>query len=237
MNHDARRWRLLAPAVALGCAGLVVSPVGRRAWAVGDSPPASPVVPDDAALPPPGSYLLPRIQAAPDGDVLLPDGRRARLSRLLAGRLSVVSFVYSYCRDPHGCPLAWQALDAVHAALLADPMLSRQAQLVTISFDPTNDTPAQMRILGGARVDDPRVRWWFLTTGSVARLLPLLDGFGQDVSIETDDRGRPTRTLNHLLKLFLVDGGRQVREIYGIGTLSPQAIVNDLRTLAAEAGG
>jgi protein SCO1/2 len=91
-----------------------------------------------------------------------------------------------------------------------------------------------MRILGGSRVDNSRVRWWFLTTASVARLMPLLEGFGQDVSVESDANGRPTRTLNHLLKLFLVDAARDVREIYSVGTLSPQAIVNDLRTLAGE---
>jgi len=122
-----------------------------------------------------------------------------------------------------------------HAALLADPALARQAQLVSISFDPSHDTPEQMRLLGGARITDPRVRWRFLTTASVPRLLPLLEGFGQDVSVELDARGRPTRTLNHLLKVFVVDGRRGVREVYGVPTLAPQAILNDLRTLALEA--
>ena len=40
--------------------------------------------------------------------------------------------------------------------------------------------------------------------------MPLLEGFGQDVSVESDANGRPTRTLNHLLKLFLVDAARDV---------------------------
>jgi protein SCO1 len=166
--------------------------------------------------------------------VLGPDGRAQRLHRLLAGRLSVLSFMYTYCRDPEGCPLAWAALEAVHGALQRDPALAARAQLLSLSFDPTNDTPAQMALYGGDRIRDARVRWHFLTTASVARLLPLLDGFGQDVSVETDARGRPTRTLNHLLKIFLVDADLQVREIYSVATLAPQAIVNDLRTLALE---
>jgi hypothetical protein len=81
------------------------------------------------------------------------------------------------------------------------------------------------------------VRWQFLTTASVRRLLPLLEGFGQEVSVETDGRGRPTRTLNHLLRIFLVDDERQVREIYSVATLAPEAIVNDLQTLSLERGG
>ena len=95
----------------------------------------------------------------------------------------------------------------------------------------------QMRLLGGPRIDDPRARWWYLTTASVSHLLPLLDGFGQDVSVEHDDQGRPTRTLNHLLKLFTVDSSRQVREIYSVATLAPEAIINDLRTLMLDPAG
>lgn len=230
MNPSARRWRLGAPLAALGWAGAV----GAGSAASEAAAPAPRREPDVSRLPPPGSYRLPRLFAAPDGDVLNHDGRRLRLSQLLAGRLSVVSFIYSYCRDPIGCPLAWRMLDEVHAALLADPALARSAQLVTISFDPSHDTPAQMRLLGAERITDARVRWWFLTTASVAKLLPLLEGFGQDVSVETDSRGRPTRTLNHLLKVFCVDHKRQVREVYSVATLAPQAIVNDLRTLAAQ---
>jgi protein SCO1 len=228
VNPSARRWRLGAPLAALSWAGAASAATEAAA-------PAPRQEPDMSRLPPPGSYRLPRLFAAPDGDVLNHDGRRLRLAQVLAGRLSVVSFIYSYCRDPVGCPLAWRMLDEVHAALRADPALARAAQLVTISFDPSHDTPAQMRLLGAERIADARVRWWFLTTASVARLLPLLEGFGQDVSVETDSRGRPTRTLNHLLKVFCVDAKRQVREVYSVATLAPQAIVNDLRTLAAQA--
>ncbi len=189
---------------------------------------------DASRLPAPGSYTLPRVMAAPAGTVLESDGRAHPLRRLLAGRLSVVSFIYSYCRDPEGCPRAWAVLGELESALRAEQALAARAQIVSISFDPTNDTPDAMRRLAGARATDPVVRWRFLTTASVGALLPLLNGFGQDVSVETDAGGRPTRTLNHLLKVFLVDARGQVREIYGIGTLDTQTLVNDLRTLRLE---
>lgn len=235
-----RRWRRDGPLAALSAAllaGLATSSPAA-VLAAGDPRPAGRAAgPDVARLPAPGSYELPRLFTAPDGEVLQPDGRPIRLSRVLTGRLSVVSFIYSYCRDPEGCPLAWWALDAVRNALLADAGLARRAQLVTISFDPSVDTPEQMRLLGGSRIDDARARWWYLTTASVPRLLPLLEGFGQDVSVELDAQGRPTRTLNHLLKLFTVDGSRQVREIYSVATLAPEAIINDLKTLAMDPAG
>ena len=175
--------------------------------------------------------------AAPDGEVLLPTGQPARLHRVLRGSLSVVSFIYSYCRDPEGCPRAWAVLETVRAELLRDAALAARAQLVSLSFDPSHDTPEQMRLIGADRMRDTRLRWRFLTTASVPALLPLLRGFGQDVSIDLDAKGRPVRTLNHLLKVFLVDEAMQVREIYSVATLDPQAVVNDLRTLQMAQGG
>lgn len=190
---------------------------------------------DTSRLPAPGSYRLPRLFTAPDGQVIASDGRPYRLHALLAGRLSVLSFMYTYCRDPEGCPLAWRAMETVHDELLRNAALASRAQLLSLSFDPTNDTPTQMGMYGGERARDERVRWRFLTTASVSRLLPLLSGFGQDVTVEIDAQGRSTRTLNHLLKIFLVDAQRQVREVYSVATLAPVAIVNDLHTLRIEA--
>ncbi len=227
--NAARRWRVHLPlaAVAAGWGGV---------HAAGDSAPASggPRV-DRALLPAPGSYTLARIQRCPDGEVLGSDGRAQRLHALLQGRLTVLSFMYTYCRDPVGCPLAYRVMTQTRDALLAEPALAARAQLASLSFDPTNDTPEQMATYGRGQVDQRRLRWRFLTTASVPRLLPLLEGLGQDVSVETDARGRPTRTLNHLMKVFLIDAQLWVREIYGVATLDPAALLNDLRTLALEA--
>ncbi len=184
---------------------------------------------DLSRLPAPGTYRLPRVIGAPDSDVLDTAARSVRFHGLLRGRISVVSFMYSYCRDPQGCPRAWAVMDAVHAELLRDEKLAARSQLISVSFDPTNDTPEQMRRLSGNRA-----HWRFLTTASVPALLPLLRGFGQDVSVELDAKGRPTRTLNHMLKVFLVDESLQIREIYSVATLDPQAVINDLRTLQME---
>lgn len=216
----------------LGAAAL--SPWAARAATDAPSGPAGKARVDTARLPAPGSYSLARVMAAPSGVVLDSDGRAHRLHTLLRGRLSVVSFIYTYCRDPEGCPRAWAALEGLYTALRADAVLAQRAQIVSVSFDPTHDTPEVMRQFAGARSADPLVRWRFLTTASVQALLPLLRGFGQDVSVDTDAAGRPTRTLNHLLKLFLVDAQLQVREIYGLATLDPQALLNDLQTLRLE---
>jgi protein SCO1 len=186
----------------------------------------------DFVPPAAGSYALPPIQDAADGWVLEGNWVPRRLSRYTHGALTLLSFVYTYCTDPIGCPLAYETFVDVRRRVLADPELAARVRFVSLSFDPRNDTPEAMRTYGGdfARATQPR--WHFLTTHSLNRLAPILEGFGQDTETEQDDAGRATRVITHMLKVFLIDERAKVREIYSAAFLQPEVIVNDLRTLA-----
>jgi hypothetical protein len=78
------------------------------------------------------------------------------------------------------------------------------------------------------------VEWTFLTTERLRTLVPLLDGFGQDVRVEIDAQGRPAGPLAHVLKVFLLDEHGVVREIYTTAYLFPEVIMNDIRTIQLE---
>jgi hypothetical protein len=73
--------------------------------------------------------------------------------------------------------------------------------------------------------------WAFLTTERPRTLVPLLDGFGQDVRRELASHGRPAGPFAHVLKVFLLDEGAVVREIYTTTYLFPEVIMNDIKTL------
>lgn len=109
-----------------------------------------------------------------------------------------------------------------------------RVRFVSISFDPTNDTPAALARYGAQFANDARMQWTFLTARSVGELLPVLEGFGQDVSVDVDQDGRPTRTMHHMLKVFLIDRRGIVREIYSLAFVQPQVMLNDIKTLALE---
>lgn len=196
---------------------------------------------ETAALPPlgfeppaPGTYVLHRIMAAPDGEVLDLEGRPHRLRQLLSKRITLLGLIYTTCVDPDGCPFALRVFDALEPRLAATPRLRDVVQLVTLSFDPEHDTPAAMRGYAGRRAQPRRARvpWHFLTTRSPRALAPVLDGLGQDVRTTADApaAGRP-RELSHVLKVFLVDRAGFVREIYSSAFLHPRTILNDLDTL------
>jgi cytochrome oxidase Cu insertion factor (SCO1/SenC/PrrC family) len=197
--------------------------------------PTQPQVPQMQFVPPAaGSYQLQRIQRAPDALLLDAHARTRPLRELTRGKVTLLTFFYTYCTDPWGCPFAYTLMTQLRERLLAQPMAAGRVRFVSISFDPTNDTPETLRRHAGALRVDARLPWDFLTARSVGELLPLLDDFGQDVRVERDDRGRPLRTINHMLKLFLIDREGTVREIYALDYLHPDMMMNDIETLLLE---
>jgi protein SCO1 len=220
----------LAPlrTLLLGWAMAVPAP----ALPANDPPPVLDFVP-----PEPGTYELHRIMPAPDGRVLTVDGSPERLSRFTrAGRITLLGFIYTSCTDPQGCPLAYRVFDRLKEEIRETPSLKDQVQLVTLSFDPARDTPSVMKRYAGSQLEDAfGLRWFFLTTSSARELLPLVEGFGQDVQYGIDrSSGRPVRQLSHVLKVFLIDRSGYVREIYTSTFLHPQAIIGDIKTLLME---
>jgi cytochrome oxidase Cu insertion factor (SCO1/SenC/PrrC family) len=190
----------------------------------------------DFVLPPPGTYELHRIMRAPDGPVLTVDGRLEKLSRFTRDRITLLGFIYTSCPDPQGCPLAYRVFDRIKEEIRGTPALKDEVQLVTLSFDPARDTPSVMKRYAGRQLEDEGgLRWFFLTTPSVRELMPLVEGFGQDVQYAVDrSTGRPVRQLSHVLKVFLIDRSGYVREIYTSTFLHPRAIIGDVKTLLME---
>jgi cytochrome oxidase Cu insertion factor (SCO1/SenC/PrrC family) len=224
---------------ALAAAAVLVAGAalpGSDARAAAD--PGVPRAPQMQFVPTPaGTYSLQRIQASPDGELLDSRGRLRRLAELTRGKITLLTFFYTYCTDPLGCPYAFGLMSDLRSRIVADPDLRSKVRFVSISFDPTHDSPAQLRIYSHGLAAEAPFEWDFLTAQSMARLQPVLQDLGQDVRVELDREGRPARAINHMLKLFLIDAGGTVREIYALDFLQPEVMLNDIRTLRMEAQG
>lgn len=186
------------------------------------------------APPKAGTYSLEKIQPVAEATLLDAAGRPTRLSAVTQSKITLLTFFYTYCADPLGCPFAYHTLKDIRGRLMKDAALARQVRFVGVSLDPTNDTPAQIGRYLDSLAGDSAFDWQVLTASSVRDLLPVLNDFGQDVSVETTADGTPSRTLHHMLKVFLIDGRGMVREIYSLAYLHPAVIVNDIKTLAME---
>ena len=184
------------------------------------------------APPDPGTYALPPIQTVKDHALVDAFGQPTTLARVLDGRLAVVSFIYGSCAEATGCPMSTAVLHRLDAELAGEPAFRREVVLVTVSFDPKRDTPTRLGEMQKGRAVGSN--WQFVTTTDEITLAPLLDDFGQTVSSLRYPDGAWTGVYRHVLKVYLLDRDRRVRNIYGVGFLDPRVVASDLKTLQLE---
>ena len=187
------------------------------------------------AIPEPGSYSLPAIRQAAGGPVLDEYGRARDLADLVTGQVTVLAFIYTQCGDV--CPTATLRLAQLQDLAARDPATAARLRLVTMSFDPENDTPDVMRKHAEQwRGPASEPEWLFLTAADAASLVPVLAAYDQTVG-RRPDPDDPTGALNHILRVFLIDAEGTVRNIYSLDFLDPNLVLNDIRTLLMERGG
>ena len=107
-------------------------------------------------------------------------------------------------------------------------------RLVSMSFDPSADTPERMAAYATiAQGRSSAAQWHFLTTRSQGDLQPILEAYGQAVDRKKNPLD-PTGPLNHTLRVFLIDRDGNIRNIYSADTLDPRLVLADVRTLLLE---
>lgn len=204
-------------------------------------PPAEPQVlaPGYSALeftaPEPGSYALPSLGEAADGVLVDSTGSPVRLHELYEGKTIVLSFVYTSCPDVNGCPLATFVLGQVQKRLANDEQAMAAVRLVTVSFDPTNDPPDVMAEYG-RHFRHGAVDWRFLTSTSEDNLAPILDNYDQHVIRDRGPDGKALTTMSHILRVYLIDSDKRIRNIYSPSYLHPDILHADIRTVMLTGG-
>lgn len=186
----------------------------------------------DFVAPEAGSYELPRIKKAGNGEILLGNGEKAQLDDYIGDKAVLLSFIYTSCSDLNGCPLATFVLHSISKTLRENPAVNDDIRLITLSFDPERDTPEAMQSYGEDFTKDSAVEWLFATTRSQEQLDPILDEYGQFV-FKTIEKHGDTEKVNfaHVLKSFLIDKQGYIRNIYSVSYLHPNIVLNDIKTI------
>ncbi|HEY6100952.1 MAG TPA: SCO family protein [Anaeromyxobacter sp.] len=138
---------------------------------------------------------------------------------VLRGNTVVISFLFTHCVD--ACPLIAQKLNGVARAL--GDAYGRDVKFVTISVDPENDTPAEMRKF--LRKQGAKEPGWTFLSGKKADVHGVLKRLGQVVDDPSDHftgfiaanvaRGHwtkvrpdmPPEALAELMRNLLAEGG------------------------------
>jgi cytochrome c peroxidase len=180
----------------------------------------------------PGTYKLPALGLASDGNVLDSEGRSTTLHKLMGNpdKVVLLSFIYATCSDINGCPLATAVFHKIKNRLEKEPAVASRLRLITLSFNPEHDTPQRMKEYG-ASLQGKGVEWHFLTTQSEKELQPILKAYKQSAEKIYDANGKFTNTFSHNLRVYLIDPHKQLRNIYNTELLHPDTLISDIKTL------
>ena len=184
-------------------------------------------------LPLPGTYDLYNIRKAGDGEIIEENGNNNSLHNLMDGKITLMSFIYSNCTDTNGCPLATSVFFKIQEKLKKNPKMLSKIKMISLSFDPFYDTPEIMRLYG-KDLSYVKADWGFLTTKSLANLEPILESYDQPVIRKYNDDGSYAGVESHLLRVFLIDDKKLIRNVYNVDFLHPDLLINDIKTLLLE---
>jgi protein SCO1/2 len=142
------------------------------------------------------------------------DGRVATMDEY-RGRTVVVTFMYSTCQDT--CPLTAQQIRGA----LDDLGRAGAVPVLAISVDPRGDTPLHVKRFLVKQHMTGRMRY---LVGTRAQLAPIWRAYG----VQPQGQG-----YEHTASTVIVDGDGRQCVGYLTDQLTPEALADDLRTLAA----
>jgi protein SCO1 len=164
----------------------------------------------------------------PDFKLLNQSGRTIHLSEF-QGKVLLITFIYTRCPLDDFCPRMSRNFAEVDKALATDPALYPTTHLLSISFDPTYDTPRVLRSYGQAYVGhSPKdvFQHWDFAAPNPADLAALTQFF--NVGITPGDG----QSITHSLSTVLIGKDGKIAAWYPTNEWKPTDIVAQIRKAA-----
>ena len=181
----------------------------------------------DYSAPEVGTYTLPVIEIAADARLIDSENRQGSLFEIYSDKITILTFIYTGCDDANGCPLATFVMSQLAKRMEKDPIVGKQLQLVSFSFDLQRDTPEVLEKYAKP-FRTKRIPWSFVVSTDRKSLIETLSHYDQSVQEMTGHQ------YAHLLRVFLIDKRRRIRNIYSTAFLHADTIINDVKTILAE---
>lgn len=168
---------------------------------------------------------LPVIKAAPSFALTDIDGNDVTLEST-NGKARIVYFYFANCPDV--CPPTTFLLSQVQEQLKQEGTLGKDAEIISITFDPERDTAEAIRAFAERNFADLSGGWLFLRGDTDDEAIELAESFG--VGVQKDEA---TGSFGHMNVITLVDKEGQIRK-YLSGSeesLTAEQIVEELNKL------
>lgn len=166
----------------------------------------------------------------PDFTLVNQDGKKISLKDF-RGKALAITFIYARCPLPDYC-IAMSKNFSDLANQLQDSELKDQVRLLSISFDPENDTPEKLRSYGlgylgkDSKATDFKV--WELAVGSDQEVKQIADFFGLRYEVDQNDKTQ----FNHSLRTAVISPDGKVTKILPGNDWTPNVLLNELKKSA-----
>lgn len=183
-------------------------------------------LPEAVTSPPRIATVVPGEPVA-DATFVDSNGASRRLSDW-RGQVVGVTFVYTRCPVPNFCPLMDRHFKAVQDRIRSDAALAGDVRLLSVSFDPTHDTPSVLSTHAARLQADPSI--WQFVTGAPDEVDAFAAQFGVSIL-----RGTATdQEIVHNLRTVVIDAhGRLVTVLNG-SEWTPSTLLEALKNARAE---
>ena len=146
------------------------------------------------------------------------------------GKVLLATFIYTRCTVAEYCPRMSRNFATIDEVLSKNPKLYNKTHLLSISFDPTYDTPEVLRRYGGAytgRFNKESFAHWDFAAPSQRELPAIAQFFG--VGITPGESG----SLYHSLSTALIDQRGHILAWYPTNEWTPDQMLEEIYKAAA----
>jgi protein SCO1/2 len=175
-------------------------------------------------------YHIPRTgDEVPDFRMLNQSGQTIHMGQF-HGKVLVATFIYTRCPLADYCPRLSHNFAEIDKTLAADPALYEKTHLLSISFDPTYDTPAVLRSYGGAYTGNytkEKFTHWDFAAPPKKELDKVDEFFAVGVTPGED------KTLTHSLSTVVIGKDGKVAAWYPTNDWKPAEVVEAIKKAAA----
>lgn len=159
----------------------------------------------------------------PDFSFVNQDGKRVRFSDF-RGKVLAFTLIYTRCPLPDFCIRMSEYFSRIQRALSKDPSLRGKWHLLSISFDPQNDTPEVLKKYGKNYGAD--FSTWDFVVDKISTIQQL--GNGLDLTFYDDEGG----LIAHNLRTVLIDPDGNLAQVIKDNEWKPEEVVQKIRELA-----
>jgi protein SCO1/2 len=167
----------------------------------------------------------------PDFSLTNQDGKRISMKDF-RGKALAITFIYARCPLPEFCIRMSKNFSDLANQLKDDAELKDKIRLLSISFDPENDTSAKLRAYGiGYLGNDANARFdvWQLAVGNEMEVRRIADFFGLRYEVDQNSKTQ----INHNLRTAVITPDGKVAKILPGNEWSATMLLNELRSTLA----